>query len=88
MTQAAQNWTLSAYAHHGITAHPPLPQVGRGCCGSPQQVQGPLEVLVPQLHLCPLTPDGGQVINILEGHLQQHGCIVAQLTGAMLNKVP
>ena len=40
---------------------------------APHQLQRALEVLVPQLHLAPLTPHLGQVVHVLEGGLQAGG---------------
>ena len=41
----------------------------RGVGGAAQDVERSLEVLVPQLHLGPLTPHCRKVIHVLELHL-------------------
>ena len=54
------------------TRHLSALQVGGCGRGSPHEVKGPPELLVLQLHFCPLTPHCSQIIHILERHLITH----------------
>jgi len=55
------------------TAHLPSTERRRRLSGLPHETQRSLEVLVPEFHLGPLTPDCRQVIHVLQLHLR---CLV------------
>lgn len=50
-----------------------LPRPLRWFGGLPHEVQSRLEVVVPQLHFCPLTPHSSEVIHVLVGDLRTTG---------------